>query len=207
MAVIRCNPLRLVLSVLIAFFAASGVWDCWNGTWEPWKYYTYLSNTLVALVFAVQTVFLIATMAGRPLRLPAGFKGFTALCILFTFLTVFLVLNPFGTPSDWLDTRVHYLVPLLTFAEWLLFESHGQLKLRHPLLWSLTPLGYFGYVLVLHSLKIRFGSSRFPYFFMDYHTYGWGFVLKLLCMLAGIFLLFSFLMLLYDRLLGKRLRR
>ena len=204
MAVIRCTPLRLAFSILIAFLAVSSIWDRWDGTWEPWKFYTYLSNTLVAVVFIIQSVFLVATIFGRPLRLPAGFKGFTALCILLTFLTVFLVLNPFGRPSGWLDTRVHYLVPLLTFAEWLLFEPHGQLKPRHLMLWPLTPLAYYGYVLILHSLDVRFGGNRFPYFFMDYHTYGWDFVLRIMCVLAGIFLLFGFLMLLYDRFLGKR---
>lgn len=205
-AVIRNQAVRLVYSAVLAWLAWSGILDAYDGTWEIFKYYTYLSNALTGLIFTLQTVCLTGTLAGRQWKLPAGIKGLGALAILFTFLTVFLVLNPFGAPSDWLDARIHYLVPLLAFAEWLLFEPHGTLRFWHPLLWLLTPMGYFGYVLVLYSRKIPFGTKRFPYFFMNFHVYGWGFVLKILLMLAGVFLLFGFLMLLYDRCVA-RLRR
>lgn len=201
-AILRNKYARLIFTTVLAALALSGVLE--GNPHEMFKYYTYLSNTLVAAVYLAQTVCCLAGLFGKTWALPSSLKGFTALAILFTFLTVFLVLDPFSLPSSWLDCRIHYLVPLLTVAEWILFEPHGKLKLWHPVLWMLAPLAYFGYVLVLFHQRVFFNGNRFPYFFMNFVRYGWGFVLEILAALAGVFLVFGMLMLLLDRQVYKR---
>jgi hypothetical protein len=195
-SIIRNPYARLIYTTVLAGLALSGLLE--GNPREMFKYYTFLSNALVAGVYLAQTVCCAAGLLGKNWHLPAGIKGWTVLAIAFTFLTVFLVLNPFCPPTDWLDARIHYLVPLLTVAEWLLFEPHGTMKWYHPLLWLLTPLAYYGYVMVLFHNRVFFNGNRFPYFFMNYARYGWDFVLGILCALAGVFLVFGLLMLLFD---------
>lgn len=203
-AIIKSRWARLIYSAVLAVLAVSGLVEVFDGTFGMFMFYTYLSNALVAVIFLIQTVFCIMELAGKPIRIPSSLKGFTALAILFTFLTVFLVLSPFSLPSDWLDARVHYIVPLMAFFEWILFEPHGTMRFYHPFCWLFTPIVYFAYVLVLAISGLKFnGTNYFPYFFMDVPSYGWGFVIGMLFMLAGVFLVFGYIMFGVDKLIFK----
>lgn len=65
-----------------------------------------------------------------------------------------------------------------------------------------APILYYGYVLILYYNRIRFKKQLFPYFFMDHLQYGWGYVFEMLLMLAGVFLVYGYLVILIDRLPG-----
>jgi len=188
---------RLVCLLVLSWLAFSGVRD--GSSPEMLKYYTYLSNILVCVTLTVQAALCVLRLLGAQAILPAAVRGWVTLSIFFTFLTVFLVLSPFSAPSDWLDARIHYLVPLLTVADWVIFEPHGALRWYHPLYWLFTPILYFAYVLALVQLGIRFNSNRFPYFFMNVRTLGWGGVLSILLMLAAVFLAVGYAMVAFDR--------
>ena len=205
-AIIKNKWARLIYSAVLAVLAISGVLGGYDGTFGIFMYYTYLSNIIVCVIFAVQTVFCVLEVTGRStIRIPSSIKGFGALAILFTFLTVFLVLSPFSAPSDWLDARIHYIVPLMAFLEWIIFEPHGTMRFYHPMCWLFTPVAYFAYVLVLAISGIKYGEDDyFPYFFMDVAEYGWGFVMGMLLMLAGVFLVFGYIMFGADKLISKK---
>lgn len=204
-AIIKNKWARLIYSAVLTVLAISGVLGGYDGTFRIFMYYTYLSNIIVCMVFAVQTLFCILEVTGKKtVRIPSSVKGFGALVILFTFLTVFFVLSPFSAPSDWLDARIHYIVPLMAFLEWIIFEPHGTMRFYHPMCWLFTPVAYFAYVLVLAITGIKYGDSDyFPYFFMDVREYGWGFVMGMLLTLAGVFLVCGYIMFGVDRLILK----
>ena len=204
---IKNQRLRLAYSLVTAALCLSGVIEAYDGTAGIFMYFTYLSNILVFLVLVCQSVFIVINLIKkRPpeetLEIPGFVKGGTVVCISFVFLTVFLVLSPFEWPSDWLDARVHYLTPFLTVLEFILFERHGKLMFYYPVCWMFAPIIYYGYVLVLYYNRIRFNTSLFPYFFMDHIAYGWAYVLKMLLMLAGVFLVYGMLLTALDRLPG-----
>ncbi len=46
-------------------------------------------------------------------------------------------------PPSERDIYVHYLIPALTLADWLLFEPKGKFKKYDPLLWLIPTLTYF----------------------------------------------------------------
>lgn len=196
--------MRLICTIALAAFAFSGVAETMDKTLNSLKYFTYLSNSLVFLVMSAQAVLIAINLiqkrqGNEMLRIPAAVKGWNVLCIVFVFLTVFLVLSPFEGPGDFQDARVHYLVPLFTVLEFLLFEERGRLKRIYPLCWGVTPLVYYGYVLILFKNRIRFGSNRFPYFFMNHILYGWGFVMKILLALLAVFIVTGYLLCLADQ--------
>lgn len=201
-ALIDSKFLRLAFSVALTWLPASAIID--NGSPEMFRWYTYLSNMLVMAVYAWQTVCCLANLFGKPLRVPAAVKGCTALAILLTWLTVLLILNPGKGPADWLDCRVHYLAPLLTLVEWLLLEPHGKLRAHHPLCWMAVPTLYLDLVLVCCVSGVKFGKSYVPYFFLDANAHGRPFVLRMMALVGGGFLLLGYLMFGFDRLIGRK---
>lgn len=188
---------RLAVLLALLVLAVSGVKD--GSSPEMLKYYTYLSNILVCITVAVRVILCALRLFGLQVRMPGSVCGWVALSIFFTFATVFLVLSPFSALGDWLDARIHYVVPLLTVADWVIFEPRGTLRWYHPLCWLFTPVVYFAYVLALVQLGIRFKGSQFPYFFMNVQTLGWGKVLTILVMLAAVFLAVGYAMVAFDR--------
>lgn len=202
--IIKSNIVRLLYLIITAGLCLSGIIEAYDGTAGMLKYFTYISNIMVFIMLLCQIIIVFINMIGRRqgdkiLRIPAVIKGWIVICISFTFLTVFLVLNPFQMPGDWQDAKVHYLVPLLTVVEFIFFEEHGRYKAYYPLCWGLTPIVYYGYVMILYANKITFNGSYFPYFFMNYLIYGWGFVVKILFMLLLVFMAFGYLMYFLDR--------
>lgn len=200
--IIKNKFIRLVFDAAAMVICGSGILGGFDGTPDIFLYFTYLSNILIFLIFASQIVISIINIAGKKnYEIPAGLKGFAVISIVFTFLTVFFVLNPFSAPGSWLDARIHYLTPLLAVFDWVFFDNHCRFRFYHPICWLFSPVVYFAYVLLLAILGVKFsGDNYFPYFFMDIFTYGWSFVLSMIIMLAGIFLAFGYIMFFFDNL-------
>jgi hypothetical protein len=137
-------------------------------------YYTLQSN-IVMLLFSA---FLL--ISPRRKVLPA-IKGMIIAGIIMTFLEYHFILRPMMfqmgaaytlSPAN---TLAHYVMQLMTIADWLLFDEKGQFKKTDPLKWTALPLAYFAFALI----RAQFGSfpgqeGRFPYFFIDIDKYGWG---------------------------------
>ena len=205
---IKKKTVCLLYSFILTVVTVSGIVDGFASSRYSYKYYTYQSNILVAVVYGIQTVLCIAELAGCRRRLPVFVKGLITLAIMVTFLTVFLLIDPFVLPTNWLDARIHFVVPLAVLVEWIVFEPHGKLRAYYPFCWLIVPAAYLGYVFVLVKRGIRFGVHRVPYFFLDYQGLGWLRVIAYIIMLAVLFLAVGMLMVVTDRLLGrKRTRR
>lgn len=190
--VIKNRPLHCIYVFISAVICASGIFDGAGGNPSFWMYFTYLSNLLILFVFVFEFVLeAINIFKKTAYEILPGLKGLAVLSILFTFLTVFFVLSPFSAPSSWLDARIHYVVPLLAILDWIFFDTHCRYKIYYPLCWLFSPVVYFAYVLLLVICGLKFKGDYFPYFFMDVFEYGWGFVLPMILMLAGVFLVFG----------------
>lgn len=207
---IKSQVIRALFLLGTLLMALSG-WDAlYDDFFMSVRYYTYLSNILAGLMLAAELVLTCINLfqkrpPERQLHLPAALKGWVVIAILFAFLTVLFVLSPFQMPSDYIDAVIHYLLPLMTLLEWVLFAPHGKLRFTASLYWAATPAVYYGYVLLLFCCRIRFvHRDLFPYFFMDHLTHGWGMVLGILVFLLVVFFVFGLLLCLVDRLLGRR---
>jgi hypothetical protein len=111
------------------------------------------------------------------------FKGMALIAILLTFIVYNFVLKPYlntttQTKSAGLANNLqHVIVPLMTLGDYLFFEKKGLLKATHPLAWALFPLFYLGYTAVYKAFGGLYdflgnAAVKFPYFFLDYETYG-----------------------------------
>lgn len=185
------ESLGAVLSALIVVLSLIGMTmhgDFYAGICrrDYWAYYTNQSNLLVFVYFALIAPVLYARPSLRALIAHAEYA--LMLCIMLTHLVFHHFLAPFiaektpYTPHT-PDARIahaasivqHYLVPLLTFAYWLLC-SPGKETLNAPdaALWLLFPLLYIAFVFLRARLRGRiYGTlSAYPYPFLDIARFG-----------------------------------
>jgi hypothetical protein len=138
-------------------------------------------------------------------------KGMTLTAILLTFFIYNFVLaphlnQPLGGSLE--NTLLHTIVPLMTFGDFLFFGKKGYIKIWHPLAWTVLPIYYVGYTAIYKAFggvyKFSSGTAaKFPYFFLDYETYGLKTV-GIWCLLITIgFIGFSYLLFGLDRIFIK----
>lgn len=152
-------------------------------------YYTNISNLLVLLYFSFRI--LIKNMGIQSgifyNMIFSDFMYFSVTAsIIITFLIYHFLLVPrikkVGTGSAELfkynsidNITVHYLVPILTLFNWLLFASKRDLNWLHGVTWMMIPLAYTLFALIRGILggNIKYSTSPYPYPFMDPTERGW----------------------------------
>jgi hypothetical protein len=174
------------------------------------SFYTIQSNIVVLIFFAWLVV---RSWRRRDDQTPSLWyytvKGGVTVCIALTFIVFHFVLRPTlfamgGYVSSGANILVHYVVPLMTIGDWLLFDRKGGFRRLDPLKWLVIPLAYFIFALV----RAPFGSlagmnSRYPYFFIDIDKYGVGQVALNVALFAVGFAALGYLLYLIDRGLHK----
>jgi hypothetical protein len=177
------------------------------------SYFTIQSNIAVLLFFAGLMIY---TWHRGSLPASAWYstvKGCVTLCITVTFLVFHFILRPtlfsmsasvtyVFSPANFI---VHYVVPIMTIADWLLFEPKGGFRKTDPLKWLIAPLAYLIFVLIGARFGIFSNSgSRYPYFFLDIDKYGAP-QIALNCLAIGIcFAALGYLIYFIDLGLSKR---
>ncbi len=95
------------------------------------------------------------------------------------------------------DFFVHYIVPFITAADFILFQPKGTYKWTAPLKWMFFPIIYMAVIMLVNHY-----TKNYPYFFMDITTYG----IKTFCMaltaLALICLIIGYEIVIIDKVLG-----
>lgn len=179
---------------------------------SSFKYFTNISNLLCMVYFLIDAVFLSAVKKrdGSVSWCPA-LKGVAMMGITVTWLVAHFMLGSFTMGSSLrVSIRlVHYVVPIMTILDWLLFDKKGQIKLTAPLLWTTFPLGYFAAIMGLAFFGK--GVPFYPYPFMNVEKQGLTRVLITVAVMLAFFLALGYLFVLLDRLLqkteGKLLRK
>jgi hypothetical protein len=67
---------------------------------------------------------------------------------------------------------LHYIVPLMTLADWLLFDKKGGFKKSSPFVWLAIPAAYLLFSLIRAHFATYYNGGRYPYFFINIDTYG-----------------------------------
>ncbi|MDO5293063.1 MAG: Pr6Pr family membrane protein [bacterium] len=179
-------------------------------------FYTNLSNYLVFVVNAI-------VLWGTIKKLRAGetrgyntvipkLKYCTTIVIFVTFLVFAFVLpdEKYGltaplilTSRYWLDLAnlcLHMLSPLLFVLDWFLFDKHHQIKVWHPFLTPILPIGYGAYIKIRGVIltaandgALPTHTTVYPYFFLDSYEKGYGYVFCWWGILALLFLILGYL--------------
>ena len=141
-------------------------------------------------------------------------KGLALLMITITFLTYNMVLTGNGfsmTASASMDLSiidkiVHFVVPALTWIEFLVFQPKGSFKAVDPLRWLLAPVIYFIFIMIkanyVEQGVYEEGVKKYPYFFMDVETYGPWFVIKYVLIFTCATLVIGYIIRTIDFILG-----
>ncbi len=192
------TTLRTIVSLVIALLAAWGLRLAMlptEGQPDHWRravlFYTNQSNLVVCLYHLA--------LAAALLFLP-GWQGFllhpvvqmsVSLCIMVTFLVFHFMLAKYINLPPAQNRLVHYIVPLLTQAEWLLLAEKSGLTFSSALLWMLLPLAYMIFICLRAALcgNIPYSESPWPYPFMDLKNLGFGRWLRNILLMMVAFLL------------------
>ena len=168
-----------VVTVVVGTFGLLGGSGVLAGAYSPSfpHMFTNLSNMAVCLYFLVAAV---AVLVGRDAARPVlpQVKYTLTMSILTTMLIAHFML--FDTLMDSSGRIIphmlclHYIVPIMTVADWLLFDEKGRMRAWGPLVWPAFLLGYAAFTLVYVGV---FGGymgggttadiTRYPYTFLD----------------------------------------
>lgn len=184
------------------------------------SYYTMQSNIICLIAFVYFTIMEIRDKDGKYRRsdVYSLFKGAIVIMIFVTFFCYNIALAPFGFDMESLHRKllikkisnffVHFCSPGMVILDYFLFDEKGNFKKYYPFFWLFFPTNYVMYVYWYAAHGGTFfgigGSKRFAYFFLDYIELGVVGVAKwILLMLMGI-LFVSYVLILIDKILGKK---
>lgn len=170
----------LALAALVAEFHRLGsrpMLDDWGARlWSMARYFTILTNALVAVV-------MLAQAAGR--RVGPDLVTTAVLNIALVGVVYQTLLRP-PTPLQglhyWTDLGLHAVVPVGAVLWWLGFGPRGLTNARIPR-WLVWPLAYCLYALWRGAM-----DGRYPYFFVDVGRFGWA---QVGLNIAGLVLVFA----------------
>lgn len=198
--VYRCALAALCLP---AIALNTGLWD---GTFAPYRlaYYT-VANLLLVLAYTLPSVFY--SLRGRTFA--PRLRGAVVMSCLLTTVVYYSALGgiPFG--YSWramlANLLAHLILPAMVLADWLLFCPKGGFRPLDPLRWLAVPAAYYGAVLALARLGMRYyGGVSYPYPFLDPGRSSPGAVLLRVALIAACWVLAGYALLGLDAALAAR---
>lgn len=213
---------QIILEVLIILFGACGIvlhsgWTRNEVRKDFFRYYTNLSNLLVVMFYLIRMVVRIRGsydgFFGRIVFSELWFYSVT-MSIFLTFGIFHFVLVPYikKTPEVSDEFRlfrsfsnycVHYIVPLLSLLNWLIFAVKSELNYNWALIWTVIPWIYVIYALIRagNGVPLEYTDSAYPYDFMDAGKHGWLIVARNCILVMAVFVTVGFLLLFLRKLI------
>ncbi|MDD8049624.1 MAG: Pr6Pr family membrane protein [Thomasclavelia sp.] len=131
------------------------------------SYFTVLSNLAVIVYFIIDIVFIIF----HEKTFSYTIKYMLMMAITVTGLVAHFMLTmsfSFNNMTSFSFLIVHYIIPIMTVLDWLIFDEKGNMKLFDPFKWTIAPLIYALGVFIIASMSNNFfNGNRFPYPFLD----------------------------------------
>ena len=162
--------------------------------WILLRFFTIISNVLVALVFAG-----VAAQVPR-CGSPRVLGGITLIILLVAVVYQILLrgtLQHNGT-EKLADLFLHTIVPILVLIVWGIYAPKGGLRFRDPPIWATIPILYLGYALARGAR-----DGTYPYPFLDVGRIGWAQTAINAVAIAVGFLVMGFVMVWFDRRLAR----
>lgn len=202
---------KLVLCIIIIFslISTTGILDG-KFVIEIFGMFTTLSNIACLLYFSVDIIYLIKNFDDKEkTKWCPLLKGMFTISITLTFVIAQFVLKmsfSFNSFKEAAFLGLHYIIPIMTLFDWLLFDEKGLIKKYYPLVWLIPPTLYFGVAMI----SARYGKglgyffdSKYPYPFMDIEANGFNKVMitSIIILIGYIFIGYIFYFI--DKMLSK----
>ncbi|WP_238529725.1 Pr6Pr family membrane protein [Pseudooceanicola batsensis] len=167
----------------------------WETLWRLGRFFTILTNGLVAGTFAVLAI------RGR-VASPVWLGGVTLWIGITGAVYHLLLAETDGEKTGigcWANFGIHTSVPIVVLLWWLAFAPRDRLNVTAALVWMSWPLIYVCYAL----LRGQFDGA-YPYFFTNPDRIGWTGVLTWSAALAGAFFVAGLLQIALARVVRNR---
>ena len=177
---IKDRKISIIYKSLILVSAISGILlQCEIGTNNfsliSFRMFTTLSNLAVAIFYFTYVVSEIRkpNSAINSIKFKY-FKFLITMSIMLTGLVAHFMLKGLFDEMDYIVKAslvlLHYVVPIATFLDWLLFDIKGQTTKLMPLFSAIFPIVYV--IVSLISAQYISGEGKYPYPFLDVDTLG-----------------------------------
>lgn len=198
----RKEKISIFYKSLITLSAIVGIlFQCEVGTKQfslhSFKMFTTLSNLIVALFFIVYIYihvkkFSLSSKGNQRLRY---FKFLITMSILLTGLVAHFMLRGMFQNMDIMSKiglfLLHYVVPIGTLFDWILFDEKGKTEWKMPIFATSFPILYV--CITMFLAQFVSSSDRYPYPFLNVDMLGVQVVLLNIALLAIAFLLVGYL--------------
>ncbi|MDB5539347.1 MAG: hypothetical protein JWQ89_1074 [Devosia sp.] len=163
-----------------------------------WTFFTHLTNLWLVLTYAAVVSDWNSLCWFRRPVIMASAAAFITLVMLYYHFMLAPTLHMQGALAV-ATYLLHYVAPLLYLAWWALFAPHGALRFKHigPML--LPGIAYVAWVLLRGAVV-----GEYPYDILDAGKFGYGAVAIGVAVLLVAVTVFSVVIVLADRWLGRR---
>lgn len=170
-----------------------------NSVANFFSYFTNLSNLFIAVVLLLGAVMLFNRREPAPrddLVRGAAVLGMVIVGVVFSVLLRDVDL---GNLQPWINSVLHYVMPVVAVLDWLILPPKSQLTLRQLPYWLIFPFIYLAYTLIRGAI-----AKFYPYPFLNpAHAGGYGGVALYCVAIFAAFLVVGWLLML----VGNRLTR
>lgn len=110
--------------------------------------------TIEANILALATLFIagVAVLRGKSIQHLASWRGAVTTYMVITGVIYIILLSgleeSLQTATPWINAILHYIMPLVILADWLVDGPGRRITFKQALPWLLFPLGYGLYSLV-----------------------------------------------------------
>lgn len=224
MSVMRIHSklVSIVWKVVLLIVGAWGLLDgagILSGTYHDAfpHMFTNISNLFAWAYFACATAWLVVRRNDPDAVTFAPLAKYTAtISLLVTMLIGHFMLQDALWEGGHLVMHLvvlHYVVPIMTLLDWLLFDEKGKMPAWGPLVWLSLVLAYLAFVMVAVGVfgvymggGVTADVSPYPYTFLDPAISGVGGVVAFCGAMLAAFVALGYVIFAIDRLLVKRAR-
>lgn len=127
------------------------------------SYFTVDSNIFVAIVFMMSAIAVVRGFQSAELTM---LRGASTLYIVTTGIVFGMLLSGYDSTQltfvPWDNIVLHYIIPIVALADWLMDPPARRLVFKNTLVWLLFPIIYLGYSLIRGPIV-----EWYPYPFLD----------------------------------------
>jgi hypothetical protein len=146
------------------------------------SYFTNLSNIFAAVVLIVGAVFLTQRREPTPTQEVIRGASVVAMAIVGVVFALLLRNVDLGGLLPWVNVVLHYIMPVVVVADWVIQPPKSQMGAREIGLWLIYPFVYLVYTLIRGPI-----AKFYPYPFINPAHGGYG---SVAVYSVGIFVLF-----------------
>ena len=208
------RTMSVIFKCLIFLSAVLGILlQCKVGTSDfslsSFRMFTTLSNLAVAMFYLVYVLAELCKPGSAENSVKFSYcKFLITMSILLTGLVAHFMLRGMFDRMDVIVKAglvlLHYVVPIGTFLDWLLFDVKGKTTRKMPLFAALFPILYAAVSMI--AAQFLTGENKYPYPFLNVDALGVGAVVLNIVLLAVAFLAVGYLGVAADHWMGKAAR-